>query len=300
MKYSDLHRHLDGSIRMGTLVDLADNLGIGLPEDPQEITFFKGMGLEAALSRFAITLSVLQQPAAVRRVADEICQDAQREGLHVLEIRFAPQLHKGGSVEEVVDSALEGIQGRAGLILCGLYGESPAVFEQLVEIAIPRKGVVGLDLAGAPSPSHKFGMLDYADAYHNARDHGIGRTVHASEGRSVEEIRWAIESLHAQRIGHGTTLLEDHQIVDLVLEKEVLIEANVTSNVDIGAVECHAEHPIAKWLKLGVKVAICTDNTLLSQVDAPTEYERISQIPEMTPDMMSLCEANGLNGRFLR
>ena len=91
MKYSDLHRHLDGSIRMGTLVDLADELGISLPEDPQGITFFKGMGLEAALSRFAITLSVLQQPAAVSRVADEMCQDARQEGLDVLEIRFAPQ-----------------------------------------------------------------------------------------------------------------------------------------------------------------------------------------------------------------
>ncbi|MBT8496121.1 MAG: adenosine deaminase, partial [Deltaproteobacteria bacterium] len=118
----DLHRHLDGSMRMETLDELAKAEGKRVPPD---IRFHAGMGLDAALQRFAFTVGVLQTPEAVRRVAAEICEDAADEGVTTLEIRFAPQLH--GECAEIVDAVLAGIDGRAGLILCGLYGEDPAV-----------------------------------------------------------------------------------------------------------------------------------------------------------------------------
>jgi len=120
---SDLHRHLDGSLRWSSLQDLARQQGIEVPSRARDIQFFEGMGLNEALSRFAITLSVLQTPAAVERVASEMCEDAQNEGVHTLEIRFAPQLHHGAPIEEIVDAAISGLKGRATLILCGLYGE---------------------------------------------------------------------------------------------------------------------------------------------------------------------------------
>src|SRR5262245_2522762 len=145
---ADLHRHLDGSLRLATLEELLARRGARVPE---RLRFERGMGLEAALERFALTLSVLQEPDAVRRVAREICEDAAKDGVTTLEIRFAPQLHTGASLEAIVDAALEGVQGRAGLILCGLYGEPPEVLERLVDVAAPRKGVVGIDLAGGPA-----------------------------------------------------------------------------------------------------------------------------------------------------
>src|SRR5687768_17339981 len=104
---------------MATLLELARARSVTVPHD---LRFTPAMGLADALARFAVTLSVLRDSAAVRRVAREICEDAAREGVTTLEIRFAPQLHDGQS-EEIVDAALEGIDGRAGLILCGLYGE---------------------------------------------------------------------------------------------------------------------------------------------------------------------------------
>ncbi|MBR58535.1 MAG: adenosine deaminase [Myxococcales bacterium] len=297
-EYSDLHRHLDGSLRLSTLRDLADDAGVALPQDESEIHFFAGMGLDQALARFGITLSVLQTPDAVRRVAAEICEDAASEGVSTLEIRFAPQLHQGAAPEEIVDAALDGVGGRAGVILCGLYGEPPTVLERLVTIGHAREGVCGIDLAGGPGPGHSFGMEDYKQAYRLARDSGLGRTVHAGEGRPPAEIRFAIEHLHAQRIGHGTSLLDDPAVLDLVLERGVLIEACPTSNVHTGIIGAVTEHPLATWLRLGVLVTVCTDNTLLSQVDAPTEYGRVSAIEGITERELEVLVANGRSAAF--
>ena len=300
IKYTDLHRHLDGSLRLETLLSLAEQQNIILPQNHKDIFFFQGMGLQAALSRFALTLSVLQHPDAVKQVAEEMCQDAINENVDILEIRFAPQLHKQAPMEEIVDAVLDGIKNRAGLILCGLYGEEPSLLERLVKIAIPRQGVVGIDLAGGPIPTHRYTMKDYAQAFEKAKKHGIGRTVHAGEGRPATEIRQAIEILHAQRIGHGTTLLADPQVVALLAERQIGIEACVTSNVQTAVIDSPQQHPIRTWLEHGISVSICTDNTLLSQIDAPTEYHVVSQIKGMTPASIQQCIQNGYNNRFQR
>ena len=120
MHLVELHRHLDGSLRPDTVRELASSLGHSVPP---ELYFTPGMGLSAALSRFEFTLSLLQERETVARVAHEICLDAHAEGISGLEIRFAPQLHRGASVTDIVDAALEGSADRAGIILCGLYGE---------------------------------------------------------------------------------------------------------------------------------------------------------------------------------
>ncbi len=296
---SDLHRHLDGSLRYPTLVELARAAGVTVP--PQaELGFFPGMGLSAALSRFRITLSVLQTEAAVSRVADEICADAAADGVTTLEIRFAPQLHRGASIEAITDAALHGIAGRAGLILCGLYGEPPSVLEALVTAAASRPGVVGIDLAGGPASGDRFGMRDYAGAYRRAAEVGLGRTVHAGEGRPPAEIRVAIEELGAQRIGHGTTLLDDPAVLALVIERGVTIEACLTSNEQTGAISAVRAHPIARWLDAGVRVCINTDNTLLSDVTASSEAALAATVEGMEPGGVARAIGFGHGARFVR
>jgi len=296
---ADLHRHLDGSLRPSTLAELAAPLGLRIPEG---FGFHPGMGLAAALACFRTTLRVLQTLAAVERVAREICEDAAATGVSTLEIRFAPQLHqgRGASMASIVDAALAGCAGRAGLVLCGLYGEPPALVERLVELARPRPGVVGLDLAGGPAPGHRFGLVDYASAFRRARALGLGRTVHAGEGRPAAEIRVAIERLLAQRIGHGTTLLHDSAVTALVIERGVTLEACVTSNLHTGVVASIAEHPIAQWLARGVRVCIATDNTLMSRVDAQQEHARVAEIPGMTPSRLRQAIAWGHAAAFRR
>lgn len=294
---SDLHRHLDGSLRPATLAQLAATVGVAVPTD---LRFFKGMGLQAALDRFRVTLAALQSPDAVKRVAAEMCEDAAAEGVTTLEIRFGPQLHRGAPPEEVVDAAAEGVAGRAGLILCGLYGEDPGVLDHLVALAASRPAVVGIDLAGGPSTGDDWALEDYAGAFTAARALGLGRTVHAGEGRPPSEIREAIELLHAQRIGHGTSLLDDPEVLDLVREREVTIEACPTSNMQVGVLETVEDHPLAQWLALGVKVCVNTDNTLLSGIDAPTEYRRVAAIPGMNPAALGAVAAFGHAAAFRR
>ena len=102
--------------------------------------------------------------------------------------------------------------------------------------------------------------------------------MHAGEGRPPAEIREAIELLHAQRIGHGTTLLQDRDVLDLVLERGVVIEACLTSNVHTGVIASQAEHPLPQWLGRGVRDCLCTDNTLLSATDAPAEERHAARL----------------------
>lgn len=275
---ADLHRHLDGSLRPATVAELAARAGLAVPPD---LAFSPGMGLDAALARFGFTLALLQTPEAVARVAAEMCEDAAAEGVTTLEIRFAPQLHRGARPEAIVDAALAGIAGRAGLILCGLYGEPLDVLQSLVTIGATRPGVVGIDLAGGPSPAHAIELADYAPAFQRAAERGLGRTVHAAEGRPAAEIRVAVEALFAQRIGHGTTLLDDPAIVELVVERGVTIEACPTSNVHTGVIAGVDDHPLPRWLAAGVRACVCADNTLLSSTDAREELRRAAAIPGM-------------------
>jgi adenosine deaminase len=228
------------------------------------------MTLQEALGRFKITLSVLQTPQAITRVTREICADAELVGVRDLEIRFAPQLH-GDSVDRAVDAAIDGLDYESNLILCGLYGEPPEILSTLVDVARTRPRVVGIDLAGGPLPSHKWSMFDYIEPFKLARKYGVGRTVHAAEGRSPKEIEVAINFLHAQRIGHGTTILEDQRVVDLVREKNVLLEACITSNVHTGVIKEFSDHPIKQWVEQDIPVSICADNTLLSNTDLSVE-----------------------------
>ena len=276
---ADLHRHLDGSLRPSTVRGLAAERGLEVPKD---LLFYKGMGLTEALARFAFTVSLLDGPEPIRRVANEICEDAERDGVTTLEIRFAPQLHDPMAPEGIVEAALEGIAGRAGLILCGLYGEAPAQLERLVRIGAVHPGVVGLDLAGGPHPSHSWGLTDYVGPFRAAAERGLGRTVHAGEGRPPVEIKQAIELLGAQRIGHGTTLLNDPAIADLVRERGVTIEACPTSNMHTGVIRSVLEHPIGTWLDQGIQVCINTDNTLLSDIQQSAELQRVALGPKMT------------------
>lgn len=294
---SDLHRHLDGSLRMQTLRELATELGVAIP---QPFGFYRGMGLQAALDCFVTTLAVLQRPDAVCRVASEICEDAAAQGVHTLEIRFAPQLHQGASVAAIVDAALEGIAGRAGLVLCGLYGESPDVIGNLVQIAGPRLGVVGLDLAGAPAPGHRYRLIDYAEAFTGAKAAGLGRTVHAGEGRPPQEIAVAVLELHAQRIGHGCSLLQDRAVVQLLRQRDVTIEVCITSNVQVGALVTAADHPLPQWLDAQVAACICTDNTLMSNTNPQVELALAAALPGMDALKLAQVVACGHAARFLR
>ena len=294
---ADLHRHLDGSLRRPTLEEFAHEDGVIIP-DP--LSFSPGMGLDRALARFAFTLARLNRPERLARVAHEVCLDAHEDGVSTLEIRFGPHLHGELLAADALDAVLDGVGDRAGVLLCGLYGDPPELFEALVDLARSRPGVVGMDIAGAPHPAHSWGLRDYREPMERARSLGLGVTVHAGEGRPPEEIRVAIEVLGAHRIGHGTTLLEDAALIDLLRERGVTIEACITSNVHVGAIEEAHEHPLSRWLNLGVKACVCTDNTLFSDVTSSGEHALAQRLPGMNQALLNAAIDHGHEARFTR
>ena len=296
---TDLHRHLDGSLRESTLNDLASKFGV---EIPAEFTFKPLMTLQTALQYFRTSLLLLQETPELTRVASEICDDAAEEKLERLEIRFGPHLHqqKGLRLEEVIDAVLEGVNARAGVILCGLYGDDPKLLMQFAEIAKSRPDVVALDLAGGPHGAQNFKLEDYRAAYEKACDYGIHRTVHASEGRAPEEIITAIKTLKAERLGHATTLLESPEALDLVLSEEITIESCPTSNFQCGVVPSIEEHPLGRWLEKGVKACINTDNTFFSQVNSRQEHQTSLSIHGMNENLLQQAIRNGQQAVFRR
>ena len=293
--FADLHRHLDGALREATLRELAHAAGLAVPA---QLRFEPGMGLENALARFALTVAVLQTPAALRRVAAEVCEDALAGRVTTLEIRFAPQLH--GDIETAIDAVLEGVAGRAGIILCALHGDPVELVDALVDAGAARSGVVGIDVAGAASSSRGSGLSDYARPFRRAAEVGLHRTVHAGEGAPPAEIRVAIDELGAERIGHGTTLLQDPAVLERVLERQVAIEACVTSNLHTSAIARLDEHPLPTWLALGVRACICTDNTLLSDTSSEQEHRIARGLPGMTDELLALAIGHGHAAAFRR
>lgn len=293
---SDLHRHLDGAARQATLEELA---GQARRRTPQPLRAQTVIPYPDLLEKLGPVLALLQHPDAVRRVADEACQDAAAEGVTTLELRLAPQLHQGGTPEQVVDAALAGIAGRAGLVLSGVQGEPPDVLEHLVEIAAARPGVVGIDLAGIPRAESYWILESYGPPLRRAATLGLGRTVHAGEVGPAEDVLIAIEALGAQRIGGGLTLLEDPHATEQVRRRGVVLEVCLSASLAGGL--CPAEdHPLPMLLRAGLRVTLGTDWPWLVRTSARDELRRARRLRGIGPREESRLTAEGHAAAFPR
>ena len=281
----ELHVHLDGSLRPVTLIELARERGQPLPVwEPDELASHMvandTRSLEEYLARFDTILSVLQDAAAIERVSYELAEDNARENVRYLEVRFSPALHTrdGLSPAEAVDASLRGL-ARAetvfpidtALIVSGLRNLDPSTSDVLADLAVSYqgKGVVAFDLAGAER-GHP--ARDHREAFQAVASAELGVTVHAGEGYGPDSIRQALRDCHAQRIGHGTRLREDADLMQHVKDLRVPLEVCITSNVQTGAVPSYEEHPVRSYFDRGLVVTLNTDNRLISGTTLTDEY----------------------------
>ena len=229
---TDLHVHLDGSLRPVTIVELADEHGISLPTtDPEalgEYMFVKdARNLEEYLARFAVTLSVMQHSDAIERIAFELCEDAAAENVRYMEIRYSPILltGKGLPLPETVEAPLRGMRRArdelgidSSLIICGIRNMEADVSRDLADLTIAYKnrGVVAFDLAGAeynyPAKKHK-------NAFYMVRNANVNATIHAGEAYGPESIHQALHYCGAHRIGHGTSAGRDRELVSPLMDE---------------------------------------------------------------------------------
>lgn len=310
---TDLHVHLDGSLRLNTILELATEQDIHLPAtDPEKlkeiVTCERGCkDLEEYLQAFAVTLSVLQTEAALRRAARELLEDAAAEHIRYLEVRYAPMLHtgKGLSPEQVIEAVTSGLQqGEAefgvkwGVIACAIRNQPPANSLKLAEIAVAyrNRGVVAFDLAGG---EYGHPAIEHLAAFQYCRDHNFNLTIHAGEATGAESIHQALHRCGAHRIGHGTRLYEDHDLLNYVNDHRICLEVCLTSNCDTRAVPEIAAHPFREYLEKGLQVTLNTDNRLVSNTTLTDEYMKAIEAFDLSFKQVKRIILNGFNNAFL-
>jgi adenosine deaminase len=283
---TDLHCHLDGSMRLGTILELAERQGVTLPaSDEAGLARAIHMGetcqsLEDYLVAFDVTCSVLQTEEALFRAAHELGVDAAAENVRYLEVRYAPVLHqqRGLKLTTVVDSVLEGLRAakhetrlKYGVILCGIRHMSPETSLRLAELCVAYKnrGVVGFDLAGAEA---NFPAKEHKQAFQLILKNNVNCTAHAGEAYGPESISQALHALGSHRIGHGVRLREDGDLLNYVNDHRIPIECCPSSNVQTRAVNDIKAHPLKFYFDYGLRVTINTDNRLITHTTVTQEY----------------------------
>jgi adenosine deaminase len=322
-----LHDHLDGGLRVATILELADDIGWRLPdEDPARLQQWFTAGaaskdLLAYLATFEHTLAVMQSEANIERVAFEAVADLAADGVVYAEVRFAPELHTrtGLSLDAVVTAVTSGFRRgeRAAAdkgqdivvnaICCAMRTERRSL--EIAELVARRREhddkVVAFDLAGAETG---FPPSLHADALRFARERHLNVTIHASEPPDLELIDDALAH-GAHRIGHGVRLQSDLRIeggevtsigplARYVLDHQIHLEMAPTCHVHVGAVPDLASHPIAPMLRAGFNVGVNTDNRLMSDVMPSSEIAALRATFDLTDDEVARLVTNAIESSF--
>lgn len=310
----DLHRHLEGSLRLQTLAEIAQEHGIDLPSYDIEYLrpFVTVANDEPDFHRFLEKFRLLQRfypsRAAVERIAYEAVADAAEDNIKYLELRFNPLAQarvQGFSLDEVttwicgsVARAQRDYGVRVNLILSIRRDVSLDIASEIADLAVAHfgDGVVGLDLTGDEIgyPADRF-----IDIFRRAHQEGLHVTVHAGEAGGADNVRQAIELLGAQRIGHGIRAIENSQVVHLLQERKVALEICPTSNLQTGAVRRFGQHPLMDLLALDLRVTINTDDPSVSDTTLTDEYVVAMLTMGMTFDQIKRAIVIAADSAFL-
>jgi adenosine deaminase len=309
----DLHRHLDGAIRLETVLEVAEYRGISLPAydleglRPHVVVEGKAAGLMDFIGRFRWLTAILHDLDTCRRVAYENVVDARGEGLDYIELRFSPWfmaethgLDPAGVVEAVADGVVAaerdtGVRTQIIGIMSRTY-DTETCHRELDALLAHRDHLVAIDLAGDEA---KFPASRFVEHFRRARDAGLQVTVHAGEVDGPESVWSAIRELGATRIGHGIHSLEDPSLVAFLVERRIGLEIAITSNIQVGIIEDYPDHPVGKILEAGIVANLNTDDPAISGIDLRHEYEVAAARAGLSPLQTRQAQANALEMAFL-
>jgi adenosine deaminase len=313
LPFIELHRHLDGNVRLQTILDLGRLHGVKLPGDTIE-TLRPHVQVEGVLpdllswlSRLDWMIGVLADYDACRRIARENVEDAKAEGIDYVELRFSPYFmsrpHKLDPAK-VVAAVVEGIEeGRAttGMkvnligIISRTFGPEAGKIE-LEALLTQRSHLKALDLAG-DEKNWPAGL--FVEHFKRGRDAGWAVTVHAGEAGGAPSVWAALRELGATRIGHGIRAIDDPKLVDYLAEHRIGLEVNLTSNVQTNTVPSFIEHPIKQFLAHGLLATINTDDPVISGIDLNSEFDEAAPAAGLTRAEIHQAQRNALEIAFL-
>ncbi|MGB5445302.1 MAG: adenosine deaminase [Psychromonas sp.] len=310
---TDLHRHLDGNIRISTILELGQKFALPLPAydleglRPHVQIVESEPSLLAFLSKLDWGVAVLGDLDACRRVAYENVQDAMLAKIDYAELRFSPyymamkhNLPMQGVVEAVVDGVQSGCRDFA--IKANLIGIMSRTFgvqkcrQELAALLTQQDKLVAIDLAGDElgQPGELF-----ISHFKTVRDANLQVTVHAGEAAGASSIWQAIRELGATRIGHGVKAVEDPKLMDYLLEHRIGIESCLTSNIQTSTVSSLAKHPIKTFLEHGVLACLNSDDPAVEGIELPYEYEVAAVQAGLNQAQIRQAQINGLDLAFI-
>lgn len=309
----DLHRHLDGNVRVNTIWELAQQHNIKLPADslatlaPHVQIQGKESSLVAFLAKLDWMVGVLADLDAVKRIAYENVADAANSGLDYTELRFSPyymaMTHKlplQGVVEAVVDGVQAGLKDHAVKVnLIGIMSRTfgqQACLDELNALLACKQHLVAMDLAG---DELGFPGALFNEHFAKVRASDLAITVHAGEAAGSESIWQAINELGATRIGHGVKAVQDEKLLAYMAANKVGIESCPTSNIHTSTVLDYATHPIKTFLNAGVLVSLNTDDPGVSNIDIAHEYRIAATEIGLSSSQILTLQQNGLAMAFL-
>lgn len=308
----ELHCHLDGSLRTDTVLEIARKEKIQLPtydkhqlsrelRVPENCT-----SLVEYLNRFNIPIKIMQSKESLRRVAFELMEDAAKEGVKYIEIRFAPVLHTEGglTIAQVIQNVIEGM--RAGEKAFGIYGNiilsclrhrGPSSAAMVIEAGkeFLGKGVVAIDLCGAEEEGF---AKNFVSEIALAKAYGYRVTIHAGETGFASNVEEAVSLLGAERIGHGVSVENIREAYDLVKKKGILLEMCPTSNLHTKITKTYEEHPILKYFRDGIKVSFNTDNRTVSDTSVTNECMKINEAIGLTMEEYKIIYIDSVEAAF--
>lgn len=311
----ELHRHLECSMRLETLVELAKDLKMEIPVDAemikQEFLVTSPMlDLEAVLKKFLRTQAVLESEEILSRITYEVIEDCSNEGIKILELRFAPTFIEQGHPKLNFDKIIKGIRkghefahelpisvGFLSIIQRILPVETA---ESVVDFTIENKDFfVGLDLA---DNEDGFDPLIFQNCFQRAKENGLHVTVHAGEAlipQASLNVKNAIEILGAERIGHGLQIHNDPFVTNLVRKQAIPLELCVTSNWLTQAIPDLKSHPIRKLMEADVPITINSDDPGVFGIDLVHEYELLESQYGFTAEEFQRCNDIAAQASFI-
>ena len=303
----DLHLHLDGSLSVATVRELADMQKIEIPEDDQELLDMLQVDadcrdLNEYLEKFDITVSLLQTKEALSTAVYNLEEELRAQALLYAEIRFAPQLHteQGLSQAEIVEAAIAGMnrsEFRSNLILCCMRGDDNRE-QNLETVRIAKKylgkGVCAVDIAGAEA---LYPTENFEDVFQLAKELGVPYTIHAGEADGAQSVYKALE-FGTKRVGHGVRSVEDDMLIKRLADEGITLELCPTSNMNTNIFESMEEYPIRKLLDAGVRVTINTDNMTVSGTTLQSEFRKMIDTFALTDEELKQLAKNSVNASF--
>ncbi|WP_195265711.1 MULTISPECIES: adenosine deaminase [unclassified Clostridium] len=308
----ELHCHLDGSLRVETVIELAKKENILL--DSYDYDYVKNLltiaedcdSLDEYLKRFDLPNEVLQTKENLRRASYELLEDAAKENVKYIEVRFAPIFHtkKGLALEEIIESVIDGIKDaenkydiKGNVIISCIRGlDLNHVYESIrAGEKYLGKGVVAIDLASSEKEDFAY---EYIEAMKIAKEKGFRITIHAGETGFGKNVRDSINLLGAERIGHGVFIYNDEEAYNLVKENGITLEMCPKSNVDTKAVNSYEDHPIYKYHKDNIKVNLSTDNRTVSNINLNEETSKLIETFKVNLDEYKEIYINSVNAAF--